>query len=104
MNWDELGSTGVFSITPPKRGFYVYIAWGADRTRPLYIGRAVNLWRRFEQHAQWKAQWVAEVVELECRAFPSAEMAESAERDAILEMNPIHNHLRWANLRRRRAA
>jgi excinuclease UvrABC nuclease subunit len=103
VNWDEIGSIGRFTVKPLPRGFYVYVAWGEDRTRPLYIGRAVNLWRRFEQHAQWKAAWVAEVVELECYEFPTERMADMAETDAILALNPVHNVVRRPQLRRKAA-
>lgn len=104
FDWESIGSTGTFHVRPLPRQHVVYVAWGEDRSRPLYVGRAVNLWRRFEQHAQWKADWVAETVELECHVFPTAEMADMAETDAILALDPIHNVIRRQQLRRGTAA
>jgi excinuclease UvrABC nuclease subunit len=102
--WKERGSDHTFTVAPLPRGHYVYIAWGADRSRPLYIGKAVNLWRRYEQHGAWKADWLPLVEELEVRSFPTAELARRAELDAIQTLNPIYNQQRWSNLRPTRVA
>lgn len=122
--WAEWGSTGSTSVVPPQRGFWVYVAWGEDRKRPLYVGKARDPLGRLAQHSRIPMPWVEELVELECHAFPNEAMAGAAEIEAIQCLNSIHNRMRrltkahrrllprliliqrrafWADLERRRS-
>lgn len=83
-----------FSAVPfrPDR-HYVYIAWGADRSRPLYVGKGDRPFIRIGLHLA-SAKWAPEVVEYEAHAFGSAAEALEAEKAAIYELDPIHNVIR----------
>ena len=104
--WDEWGSDHELTLTFPRRGScYVYVAWGSDRSRPLYVGKARNPYDRIATHMRQKP-WIGDVVEWECRGFPDERTAEYAEIEAIAALNPIHNVIRrmtqaqWAEIRR----
>lgn len=40
----------VWSSAPVARGFYVYVLWGYEDDRPLYVGQSRNLYARLGQH------------------------------------------------------
>lgn len=69
---------------------YVYVAWGHDRTRPLYVGKSREPLNRIGRHLRGTA-WGAEVVEWELLAFDSELVALDAEARAIHQLNPVHN-------------
>lgn len=93
--WAEWGSDGELVLIPPRADrCYVYVAWGEDRARPLYVGKARNPWTRMAQHMSIPAPWTAEMVELECHAFPTERMAQAAEIEAIQALDPIYNRMR----------
>jgi hypothetical protein len=92
--WEEWGSDHEFHIQLPRKGAgYVYVAWGVNRDRPLYIGKAVTPTERIMWHVR-NASWAAEVEEWEVHGFPTAELAEAIEIEAIHDLNPIHNVMR----------
>jgi len=92
--WDEWGSDHDLPLVQPRRGScYVYLAWGEDRSRPLYIGKAKNPWARIATH-MYQKPWRGDVVAWEAHGFPSERMAEAIEIEAIAHFNPIHNSTR----------
>jgi hypothetical protein len=92
--WEEWGSDHDFHFQLPKKGAgYVYVAWGRNRERPLYVGKAVTPTERIMYHVR-HAPWAAEVEEWEVHGFPTADNAEWAEIEAIHDLNPIHNVMR----------
>jgi hypothetical protein len=96
MAWNDTSDESVrFPAPPPMRAdrFYVYVAWGNDRGRPLYVGKGNRPTIRIGLHLA-RAKWVDEVVEFECHAFSSSEEALEAEKCAIYELNPIYNVIR----------
>jgi hypothetical protein len=95
------GSDHELWITVPQRRrdrFYVYIAWGEDRSRPLYVGKGNSIWDRIGHHMLNK-RWADDVVEFECHAFPTMLDALEAEKNTIEDLNPIHNVLRISGRR-----
>jgi hypothetical protein len=96
--WEGWGSDHEFHIQLPRKGAgYVYVAWGVNRDRPLYIGKAVTPTERIIYHVR-HASWAAEVEEWEVHGFPTAELAEAIEIEAIHDLNPIHNVMRRMTL------
>lgn len=92
--WAEWGSDHDLVLDMPRRGScYVYIAWGEDRSRPLYVGKARNPWSRISTHMHQRP-WQADVVAWEAHGFPSEGLAEAVEIEAIAHFNPIHNSMR----------
>jgi hypothetical protein len=92
--WSAWGSDHQLQITFPRKGAgYVYVAWGADHERPLYVGKAVTPSERILWHVR-NAKWAAEVEDWEVYGFPTVELAEAVEIEAIYELNPVHNVLR----------
>ena len=87
--WLERGAT-TRQIIRPTRGFYVYIAWGRDRERPLYVGQSRQLHDRIGTHLR-DAPWRKSVLRFEVYAFTTAADALEAESDAIASLHPIHN-------------
>lgn len=103
---EECGSDCSISFSNPRVDrFWVYVGWGAERSRPLYVGKARKPWSRFLFHLS-HTEWAAEVVEWECHGFPTERQAETAEIEAIHDLNPIHNFQRrltvaqWEEIRR----
>jgi hypothetical protein len=90
--WDA-AATGRQSITSPAIDWdscYVYIAWGHDRSRPLYVGKSREPLNRIGRHLRATA-WGASVVEWELYSFDSELAALNAEARAIHALNPVHN-------------
>src|SRR5688500_9234151 len=95
MTWDALAK-GRQSFRSPAIDWdacYVYVAWGHDRTRPLYVGKSREPLNRIGRHLRATA-WGADVVEWELLAFDSELVALSAESLAIHQLDPIHNIIR----------
>ena len=74
----------------PASGFYVYIAWGTDKKRPLYVGKSRNLLARMGQHSQSSAWWKY-MQRLAVYAYPTEADALNAEAEAIGELQPEYN-------------
>jgi len=92
--WDEWGSDHEVSLDMPRLDrCYVYVAWGQDEVRPLYVGKARNPWARIATHMRHKS-WIADVVRWEAHGFPTEKLALEAEDEAIHALNPIHNGIR----------
>jgi hypothetical protein len=72
---------------------YVYIAWGHDHARPLYIGKSREPLNRIGRHLRATA-WSAAAVEWELLAYASEADALMAEAWAIHELDPLHNVIR----------
>ena len=90
--WDA-DSTGRQSFTSPGIDWdacYVYIGWGHDRSRPLYVGKSREPLNRIGRHLRTTA-WGADVVEWELLSFDSEMAALDAEARAIHQLDPIHN-------------
>lgn len=51
-------------------GFYVYLLWGTDRERPLYVGETTNLFARLGTHMsdRTKRRQVERITVLKCRS------------------------------------
>lgn len=95
MSWNE-GSDGSLTFDAPTfrpDRFYVYIAWGEDRQRPLYVGKGNRPFTRLGLHLAL-AKWADQARSFECHAFLSPEAALEAEIEAIHELNPIYNVIR----------
>lgn len=90
--WHDGHTDRVRVDTPPINPelFYVYIAWGLDRSRPLYIGKSKHLVVRIGQHMA-RAEWVKYATEFECFAFASELEALNAESLAIHKLDPEYN-------------
>ena len=69
---------------------YVYVAWGHDRSQPLYVGKSREPLNRIGRHLRSTA-WGADVVEWELFAFDSERAALDAEASAIRVLDPIYN-------------
>lgn len=93
--WQEWGSTGTLTFVLDPRGHYVYVAWGADEARPLYIGKSSNVLNRLGQHSSVQP-WYPETVRFEFHAFESAKAAQDAETEAIFAFDPVWNRQRRA--------
>lgn len=91
--WAEWGSTGSLDFYLHARGHYVYVAWGSDESRPLYIGKSSNVLARLGQHSTVQP-WYPDAVRFELHTFESSKAAEDAETEAIYELNPIYNRQR----------
>ena len=92
MTWDQR-SIGRQSFRSPGIDWdacYVYVAWGHDRARPLYVGKSREPLNRIGRHLRSTA-WGADVVEWDLYAFDSEGGALDAEARAIHELNPVHN-------------
>jgi hypothetical protein len=93
--WDS-SATGRQAFRSPVIDWdacYVYIAWGHDRSQPLYIGKSREPLNRIGRHLRGTA-WSADVVEWELLAFESETAALRAESQAIYQLNPLHNVIR----------
>ncbi|HWH13303.1 MAG TPA: GIY-YIG nuclease family protein [Miltoncostaeaceae bacterium] len=73
----------------PIRWCSLYRLWGAGGEL-LYVGISKNALARLGQHAQDKSWWV-HVVGVTIEHHPSREIAEEAERRAIVNEKPRHN-------------
>lgn len=96
MNWDKdvIGSWSAVLLPATPAAAYVYVAWGRQGPRPLYVGyTAMALFRRIAGHLG-RSSWVGKVRRWEFYAFDSVEAAAEAEMAAIIELNPIHNRRR----------
>lgn len=92
--WTAWGAVDRISVKADvARGFCVYVAWGADRARPLYIGKSRSFFARAGFHRQ-VAEWSPLVEEWEIYAFPTEEDAIAVEIEAIHDLNPIYNRQR----------
>lgn len=102
QNWDAR-SIGRQSFRSPGIDWdacYVYVAWGHDRTRPLYVGKSREPLARIGRHLRTTA-WASDVVEWDLYAFDSEDGALDAESRAIHELNPVHNVIRGGSGGRR---
>jgi hypothetical protein len=92
VSWDEpaIGRQVLRSPSIDWDACYVYVAWGHDRTRPLYVGKSREPLNRIGRHLRGTA-WGAEVVEWDMVSFASEPDAVLAEARAIHQLNPIHN-------------
>ena len=85
-----------FSIKVPRRpqdAYWIYIAWGIDSKRPLYVGMSGQLWKRIGHHVD-RSVFGPDVVEFECHSFSTEEEALAAEARAIHDLNPRWNLLK----------
>lgn len=92
MTWNE-GHVGHVLMSPPAFDgelVYVYVAWGADREHPLYVGKSKTPLARLGSHSD-RARWYPEAVEFELFAFRSEVEALTAESLAIVELRPTFN-------------
>lgn len=69
----------------------VYWWWGADRTRPLYIGVTDDIRRRTGQHQRESVWWPQVVGSPTVRRYRSRAVAERAEEVAIHRDRPYFN-------------
>lgn len=93
--WDD-GSLSRFTVDAPVIDLgacYVYIAWGEDRTRPLYIGKSREPIGRIGRHLR-EATWCYDVRSFDFYAFVTELGALDAEARAIRELDPVHNVMR----------
>lgn len=74
----------------PDGVYFVYLAWGFDPKRPLYVGKTRALMGRLGKHSQ-QSRWFDSVRRWEVYAYPSEEEALIAEGDAINELRPEYN-------------
>lgn len=73
-------------------GHFVYILWGEDRTRPLYVGETAHLMRRLGNHRD-KAE---RVLTIQLLAFDSEQERSLAEAQLIRHYQPPLNTLHAA--------
>lgn len=77
----------VDSLDP--HGFWVYILWGDDSDRPLYVGRSANILRRLGTHMGGDKRTLTRRVQLlRCE---SREYMEGNELALIAELKPSIN-------------
>lgn len=74
----------------PTDEAFVYIAWGMDESRPLYIGKTRHLMRRMAGHER-SSPWFPYLRRLEVYGYPSEKKALIAEAEAIATMDPEYN-------------
>lgn len=67
---------------------FVYVFWGANRQRPLYVGRTWDPGTRLASHRS--RAWFKDAVTVWVASFEPNRVA-SAERRLIADLNPIHN-------------
>lgn len=76
----------------PVAGHFVYILWGDDPRRPLYVGESGHLLQRLGWHYRNHGQDIRSVQLLECA---TREDRLALEQDMIWKYRPIHNRT-WA--------
>lgn len=89
MSWDK-GSSGKWTLEIPTDQAFVYVAWGLDERRPLYVGKTRSLMGRLGQHEQ-ASPWFRYVRRLEVYGFRSELAALEAEAQAIHDLQPAFN-------------
>jgi len=95
MSWDD-GVLSRFTVAAPVIDLdacYVYVAWGEDLTRPLYVGKSREPIGRIGRHLR-EALWCYDVRSFDFYAFATEGAALDAEGRAIFELNPVHNVVR----------
>lgn len=76
----------------PVVGHFVYILWGDDKRRPLYVGETGHLLGRLGHHYRNHGENIRSVQLLECAS--QAERV-ALEQDMIWRYRPVHNRT-WA--------
>ena len=89
MTWDQFATRKV-TLELPEDEAFVYIAWGRDESRPLYIGKSRNVMARLGQHAQ-SSPWYVYIDHFDVYGFRSELAALQAEAEAIAELRPEYN-------------
>lgn len=74
----------------PAHDHYVYVAWGTDKNRPLYVGKSRSLLARLGQHSQ-NSLWWHHLTRLAIYSYDSEREALRAEAEAIAEYQPEYN-------------
>lgn len=83
-----------FSVRQYQHGlFYVYVAWGRNRQRPLYVGKTNLPMGRIGNHFR-DSVWARRVQAFNCYGFQTEREALQAELRAIKELNPVYNVIR----------
>ena len=85
-------SLGKSELRVPNDQACVYIAWGLDESRPLYVGKSRSLMQRLGSHARSSAWWPY-LHRLEVYGYRSDEAALIAEAEAIHELRPAYNQV-----------
>lgn len=89
MKWDRRARhTASFEL--PEAEAFVYVAWGRDESRALYVGKSRNVMSRIGQHAQ-ASPWFPYLARLDFYGYRSEGEALQAEAEAIAELRPEYN-------------
>ena len=91
MSWRSR-STGRVSIQFPNDAAYVYIAWGMDSKRPLYIGKTRAYHKRMAGHER-ASKWWPFLRSIDLYAYRTEAEALIAESEAITELQPEYNQV-----------
>ena len=89
MKWDKRAKRKV-TIEVPTDEAFVYIAWGRDESRPLYVGKSRNLMARIGEHAR-SSQWYVYLDHFDIYGYRTELDAIEAEADAIHGLQPEYN-------------
>lgn len=89
MKWDARARSK-FSIELPAGEAFVYVAWGIDDSRALYVGKTRHLMARMGQHER-SSDWYPYLDRLDVYAYRSDSDALKAEAEAIWELHPEYN-------------
>lgn len=101
MSWKSRARSVAVLDVPSQRAV-VYVAWGIEEDRPLYVGRSRTLMTRIGQHAH-KSAWWPYVRRLEVYSYANEGEAIVAEAEAIADLRPEWNQRQRGgpNLRQR---
>lgn len=72
-----------------SRPTLVYVAWGTDRRRPVYVGITCDLQARIQVHRA--STWWEQVRHIELEHYTNRRAAEEREADLIRRLAPLNN-------------
>ncbi|MEN6544516.1 MAG: GIY-YIG nuclease family protein [Armatimonadia bacterium] len=69
-------------------GCFVYLLWGNDRERPLYVGQSANVLRRLGQHIDERGRQIRDFEVISCDSRPEMDRLEQV---LIETLKPMWN-------------
>ena len=89
MSWKKR-ATGHSRVDLPNDSAYVYVAWGLDDRRPLYVGKTRRFHRRMAMHER-HSKWWPLVRRFDLYSYRTEADALVAESEAIRDLGPDYN-------------
>lgn len=91
MSWRKR-AVGRTTLEYPGPGYYVYVAWGMDRSRALYVGKTRAFHPRMAGHER-QSPWFPYLRTMDLYAYSTEEQALIAEAEAIRDLKPEYNQV-----------